>query len=201
MREQGQGQTPGATQAPLLPTGFIHGDQGILVPVYPPDALNQYMSGAQDGQTSTSALADTPPPSLPCQPPNVWRPYLPSAFTPGVPIPSGIQHPSAGAFPMMGPQGPMPNQASFGMNQHRYSSGPLCSGAPMQPMFEQRGAPSRRQYRKGNHPHIKNGGRGQPGRYPRGSFVPNGAMSGPLHFTGSQQDTRNASEWNHWGSQ
>ena len=106
VREQGQGQTPGATQVPLLPTGFIHGDQSILVPVYPPDALNQYMSGAQDGQTSTSALADTHP-SLPCQPPNVWRPYLPSAFTPGVPIPSGIQHPIAGAFPMVGPQGLM----------------------------------------------------------------------------------------------
>lgn len=185
-------------QAPLIPTGFIHGDQGILVPVYPPDALDQYMTGAQVEQASTSA--DTPP-SLPAQPPNTWRPYPPPAFTPGIPMPPGIQHPSAGPFPMMGPQGWMPNQAPFSVNQYRQSQtnvslGP--NGAPMQTTFEQRGAPSWRQYRRDNPSRIKNGGRGQPqpGRYPRGSFAPKGAMNGPTHFTGSQQDAQCASEWN-----
>ncbi|KAJ8597592.1 hypothetical protein M405DRAFT_389081 [Rhizopogon salebrosus TDB-379] len=185
VREQCQEQIPGPTQAPLIPTGFIHGDQGILVPVYPPDALNQYMSGVQGEQASASP--GTPPPH-PTEPPNAWRPYLPPAFTPHMSVPPATQHPGTVPFPMMGPQGWLPNQAAFGMHQHRQSptNVPLGSnGAPMQPMFEQRGAPFRRQYRRGNHIHIKNGGRGQPGRSARG----------PAHFTGSQQAVQNASEW------
>ncbi|OJA17384.1 RNA binding and recognition [Rhizopogon vesiculosus] len=194
VRDQGQGQVPAETQAPLIPTGFIHGAHGMLIPLYPPDALDQYLSGAQGEQASTST--GTPPPSLPVQPPNAWRPYLPPAFTPGIPMSPGVQNPNTGPFP--GPQGWMPN---LGMNQHMQSPNiPLGpNGAPMYPMFEQRGGPSRRQFRRGNHSHFKSGGRGQPGRPARGSFAPNGAMmnthsgAGSAHFTGSQQDMQNVS--------
>ncbi|KAG1885960.1 hypothetical protein F4604DRAFT_1646552 [Suillus subluteus] len=207
VREQGRGQTPVATQAPLIPTGFIHGDQGILVPVYPPDALNQYMSGTQGEQTSTSTEAT--PASLPAQPPNNWRPYPPPAFAPGVP---GIQHPNPGPFPIMGPHGWMPNHAPFGINQHVQapSNVPLGSGgAPMQPMFEQRNinVPPRRQHRRDNQSNFKNGGRGHSGRYHRGSFASNAPIlnvhptSGPDHFTSSQRDVQSGPEWNHWGTQ
>jgi len=200
VREQGQGQAPGATEAPLIPTGFIHGDQGILVPVYPPDALNQYMTGAHGEQAPTSA--DTPPPSLPVQPHNTWRPYPPPVFTPGVPMPPGLRHQNTGPFPMMGPQGWMPNHPPFGMNRHRQSptDGPVGSnGAPMHPMFEQRGgAPSRRPYRRGNgNPsNFRNGGRDQLGHPARGSFAPNGIQcgSGAAHVAGPQQGVQIASE-------
>ncbi|KAG1813254.1 uncharacterized protein BJ212DRAFT_422216 [Suillus subaureus] len=210
VREQGQGQTPVATQAPLIPTGFIHGDQGILVPVYPPDALNQYMSGAQGEQVSTSTEAVPAP--LPAQPPNNWRPYPPPAFAPGVPVSAGIQHPNPGPFPIMGPHGWLPNHAPFGINQHVQapSNVPLGSGgAPMQPMFEQRNinVPPRRQHRRDHQSNFKNGGRSHPGRYPRGSFASNAPMmnahptTGPDHFTSSQRDVQSSPEWNHWGTQ
>ncbi|CAA7265950.1 unnamed protein product [Cyclocybe aegerita] len=37
---------PVATQAPLMPTGFIQNEQGTLIPVYQPEALDQYMAGS-----------------------------------------------------------------------------------------------------------------------------------------------------------
>lgn len=207
VREPGQGHTPVATQAPLIPTGFIHGDQGILVPVYPPDALNQYMSGTQGEQASTSTEAT--PASGPAPPPNHWRPYPPPAFAPG---PPGIQHPNPGPFSMMGPHGWMSNHAPFGNNPHVHapSNVPLGSGgASMPPMFEQRNVnvPPRRQHRRDHQSNFKHGGRGHPGRYPRGSFASNAPMAnvhptpGTDHFTSSQRDVQSGPEWNHWGTQ
>ncbi|KAG1787207.1 uncharacterized protein HD556DRAFT_1530623 [Suillus plorans] len=209
VREQGQGQTPVATQAPLIPTGFIHGYQGILVPVYPPDALNQYMSGAQGEQASTST--ETALASLPVQPPNNWKPYPPPAFAPGMSVPPGIQRPNSGPFLIMTPHGWMPNHASFGINQRMKapSNFPLGSGAHMQPVFEQCNinVPPRRQHRRDHQSNFKNGGRGHPGRYPRGSFASNAPMMnirptpGFDHFTSSQRDAQSGPEWNHWGTQ
>ena len=49
-----QSQTlPISKQAPLAPTGFIHGDQGTLIAVYNQDALEQYMSSARSGVSSS----------------------------------------------------------------------------------------------------------------------------------------------------
>ncbi|KAJ3511484.1 hypothetical protein NLJ89_g4071 [Agrocybe chaxingu] len=45
MAEQGL-VPPMATQAPLMPTGFIQNEQGTLIPVYQPEALDQYMAGS-----------------------------------------------------------------------------------------------------------------------------------------------------------
>jgi len=41
-------------QAPLLPTSFIQGDQGTLIPVYHPEALDHYMSS---GRTTSPPLS------------------------------------------------------------------------------------------------------------------------------------------------
>lgn len=64
-------QQPNA-QAPLVPTGFIQGEQGTLIPVYQPEALDHYMT------TGTH-----PTPGLPPQPQtqnsSAWRqfPFIP----------------------------------------------------------------------------------------------------------------------------
>ena len=42
------------SQAPLAPSGFIQNDQGTLIAVYPPDALDQYMSGQGNGSSGSS---------------------------------------------------------------------------------------------------------------------------------------------------
>lgn len=56
-----QVQPPGS-QPPLLPTGFIQGEQGTLIAVYHPDALDQYMSGTQQGaQPPTQHHPQNPP--------------------------------------------------------------------------------------------------------------------------------------------
>ncbi|TFK77320.1 hypothetical protein BDN72DRAFT_38095 [Pluteus cervinus] len=44
--EQPQG-LPAANQPPVAPTGFIQNDQGTLIAMYQPEALDQYMTGAQ----------------------------------------------------------------------------------------------------------------------------------------------------------
>ena len=52
-----QASAPGKGQPPLHATGFIQGEQGTLIPVYQPDALNEYMNGSPSRvpiQTHTS---------------------------------------------------------------------------------------------------------------------------------------------------
>jgi hypothetical protein len=53
-----------STQAPLIPTGFIQNEQGTLIPVYQPEALDQYMAGSGAGTSTslTSHLPNTGPP-------------------------------------------------------------------------------------------------------------------------------------------
>ncbi|KAG6832548.1 hypothetical protein H0H92_000177 [Tricholoma furcatifolium] len=45
--EAPQTQQPLNNRAPLAPTGFIQNDQGTLIAVYQPEALDQYMAGVQ----------------------------------------------------------------------------------------------------------------------------------------------------------
>lgn len=42
-----QGPQHLATQAPLIPTGFIQNEQGTLIAVYQPEALDQYLAGSE----------------------------------------------------------------------------------------------------------------------------------------------------------
>lgn len=59
MDQQGPQPAPGpqftqSPQAPLAPSGFIQNDQGTLIAVYSPDALDQYMSGQGNGSNGGS---------------------------------------------------------------------------------------------------------------------------------------------------
>lgn len=58
----------GNGQAPLVPTGFIQGEQGILIPLYQPEALDQY---------NTTGNQQTPTPTWQpsAQHPTAWRQY------------------------------------------------------------------------------------------------------------------------------
>jgi hypothetical protein len=86
-------------QAPLVPTGFIQGEQGTLIPVYQPEALDQYMTS---GSHQPPALAPQPQAqNLPA-----WRQYPQAPTFPFIPIPQ-----MAGQMPAQpGNVGWMPNQ-------------------------------------------------------------------------------------------
>lgn len=59
-------QQQATAQAPLVPTGFIQGEQGTLIPLYQPEALDQYATtGNQQPITPTSTT----------QSPVAWRQY------------------------------------------------------------------------------------------------------------------------------
>ena len=64
----------GSPHAPLLPTGFIQGEQG-LIPVYQPEALDSYMAGPSLNPTQGQS-----------QSPTAWRQY-PFPFIPVPPAP------------------------------------------------------------------------------------------------------------------
>ncbi|KAF9481659.1 hypothetical protein BDN70DRAFT_510802 [Pholiota conissans] len=49
-----------SNQAPLIPTGFIQNEQGTLIPVYQPEALDQYMAGSA-AATSTPVTTNQHP--------------------------------------------------------------------------------------------------------------------------------------------
>lgn len=52
---------PTPAQAPLVPSGFIQNEQGTLIPVYPPDALDQYMANqGTNPNSNTDGIASNP---------------------------------------------------------------------------------------------------------------------------------------------
>ncbi|KAH7886154.1 hypothetical protein F5I97DRAFT_1809036 [Phlebopus sp. FC_14] len=199
------------TQAPLMPTGFIHGDQGMLVPVYPPDALNQYMLGSQEQETSapanTSGTADA-------QSAVAWRPYSSGAT---VHTQAVILHSYPNSHALQTPhqmvtQGWIPNHAWQGMASHSaHMQGvpgrqfPLPSpvgGVPtgrIESPFG-RNLPSRRQHRRDNQmQYHKNNVPRSSGRTSRTTLsssrsTPNAQ---PLPTSGlPPSDT--GSDWQHW---
>ncbi|KAF8433581.1 hypothetical protein L210DRAFT_975593 [Boletus edulis BED1] len=166
------------TQAPLIPTGFIQGDHGMLVPVYPPDALNQYMTGNQDqGQVPTNSGS--------VESPVTWRPYPPPPICPQTVILHSYINPPLTAPPHpLGPHAWIPPHAYHGVtpslgNPHgvpgRRISSALTGGPasiPMASTFERGLVPPRRQYRRDNHVqhHKNNCARGTAGRYGKAPF-------------------------------
>ncbi|KAF8559994.1 hypothetical protein OG21DRAFT_1502343 [Imleria badia] len=171
------------TQAPLIPTGFIQGDQGMLVPVYPPDALNQYMAGSQDqGQAPTNSG------SAEGQPPTTWRSYPPPPICPQTVIFHSYINPPLTAPPPhhLGTHAWIPGHAWHGVTPQlgnpqgvpgrRISSAPAGGPAsiPMTSSSERGLIPPRRQYRRDNHgQHHKNNNnfaRGTAGRFGKAPF-------------------------------
>lgn len=108
-------------QPPLQPTGFIQGQHGMLIPVYQPDALQQYMSNTDQSPSASSHQGPTHPPQQSpwSQPPQYpFVPY-PMSVPPMGPSPSNPQlYPQRAWMP-----GPTPQDAS--QSAPVYHHGPL----------------------------------------------------------------------------
>ncbi|KII94122.1 hypothetical protein PLICRDRAFT_122139 [Plicaturopsis crispa FD-325 SS-3] len=79
--DQAQAQPAPGPHAPLAPTGFIHGDQGTLIPVYAPDALNNYMSGGANTSPNAAQAQSAQATAL-----STYRPYTQSPVYPYIPV-------------------------------------------------------------------------------------------------------------------
>ncbi|PBL00508.1 hypothetical protein ARMGADRAFT_382575 [Armillaria gallica] len=110
-------------QPPVIPTGFIQNDQGTLIAVYQPEAIDQYMTG---GQVSTPPNSGQAPATM-----NNWTSPAPTFGVPGQLPPrmsmqarqmlappggmgwipanqSTIAFPASGSHQAMNPSGSMP---------------------------------------------------------------------------------------------
>lgn len=123
--EHSQSSGPQPTvQPPLRPTGFIQGQHGTLIPIYHPEALDQYMANSQHTQT---------PPTLTqsqnaVQSPSAWNSYTQNPIYPyPMPMP-----PMMTSFPQQ--RGWMPNAGpSFGFPAAQHPMmhhGPTPYGLP-----------------------------------------------------------------------
>ena len=120
-----------STQPPLRPTGFMQGEQGTLIPMYQPDALNRYMSAG-------TRQSDTPPIQNPSQQhAAVWPQY------PQIPMHPYIYHPSSMVPPtshhLAMPTGtssqgtawtPGPTPVPYGTHPTQYQAPPQSHGPP-----------------------------------------------------------------------
>jgi len=90
---------PSGPQPPLQPTGFVHNENGALLPVYGNDALEQYMNTSRG--TPTGEIAN---PGVPGHANSTWSSVPPfPAFPPWLPqqlmVPVPPQHPPAPVLP------------------------------------------------------------------------------------------------------
>ena len=123
-------QQPSA-QAPLVPTGFIQGEQGTLIPVYQPEALDQYMTSG----TQTPA----PPSQSQTQNTSAWGQYPPAPTFPFFPVPQAGQTTSHS-----GNIGWIPNQPPLMLSAGQQSGGPPFRGGHRMGQPGQHHASSRR---------------------------------------------------------
>ena len=80
-----QTPSPGKNQPqpPLYPTGFIQGEHGTLIPVYHPQALNEYMGGA----SPTHTAPDQRPTATTANTGQTAQAFVAQPTWPGVPAP------------------------------------------------------------------------------------------------------------------
>jgi hypothetical protein len=205
-------------QAPVIPTGFIQGDQGMLVPVYPPDALNQYMTGNPDQQAQaptnpsgstegrpTVAWHPYPPPVAPVNSqPVIFHPYINSPLPP----PGSHQMGTHGWIPGHGWLGVPPQLGhTQGVPGRRFSSSP--AGGPATVMMGsgfERNLPPRRQHRREPQAQYQKNNfyRGPAGRPPKSSFnsprsPPNVPPASALHSV-PHGDTFMDGNWQRWSA-
>ena len=132
-------QTHAAAQAPLTPSGFIQNEQGTLIAVYQPEALNHYLGsgnvqgtiGSQEGM-GQKYIGYTP------------RPYNQDALQPPVVqhVPTCPGQPRDASF-AGGPPRRIPDSRPSPM--HFRSGGPTMN-APLNPMFRRSQSYSARNY-------------------------------------------------------
>ena len=217
MRAPGIDQPQSQGQPPLIPTGFIQGDQGSLIAVYHPEALDQYMSTTQPA-TAPAGAGQAPPananapawnpfPQAPAYPFQVPQPFMmPPPFpaaNPGRPRPGA----NAGWMPGLAPPafaGPLapPQQAPL--------RAPLASSnRQMAPSFRgghfegQSHTLSKRQHRRDQpnnyHSNRSHHSRGLPGRYPRGGGRGQGTPQ-PQPPLASPQFNPLGGDWSQWAA-
>lgn len=197
-RAQGTDQAPQRVsgQAPLIPTGFIQNDQGTLIAMYQPEALDQYMAGAgvaYPGGPPRLQNSNGPP----------W-PHYTYPYPPRHPIPAPPSQHAATNSGWNHPSQSQPLQAAGQITQNSNSQHANPGGGTV----ERNANPSqsitthRRQGRRDSQLMVntsRNNPRGLVGRHSRVNVQPS-----PLNFqgTGSQmiRSSGGSAEWNQWGS-
>ncbi|KAF8215991.1 hypothetical protein K438DRAFT_1954676 [Mycena galopus ATCC 62051] len=203
-------------QAPLLPTGFIQNEQGTLIPVYQPEALDQYMASNQAAPGS----------SPPTQPPNgaaTWQQFpppghvFPNAIHPMMGIPPRVFPPQSqpnvkggwvpGQFPPLHPS-PAPHAAPVNVPNHPVNFRGHQDGGGQGMAPNGRRPPGGR---RDQHPNAPNNNRNNPtrvmpnNRYPRGGmhhmgYTPREGVPQvqPLPLPRAAQFNSTLGDWNQW---
>jgi hypothetical protein len=198
-------------QAPLQPTGFIQNEQGTLIPVYQPEALDQYMASNQAAppttpitqpQNGAATWQQYPPPSHGF--PNPIHPMMgmPRAFPPqpqqgvnGGWVPGQFQSPHPSSHAAQSPN--VPNHTGNFRGGYQDVGG----GQGMGP--NGRRHPGRRdQHPNGPNTSRNNPGRPMPNRHARGGmhhmgYTPHeGAPQ--IHLSHPTQFNSTPADWNQW---
>ncbi|KAF5385322.1 hypothetical protein D9615_001326 [Tricholomella constricta] len=206
-------ETPPSQQlnnrAPLAPTGFIQNEQGTLIAVYQPEALDQYMAGAhvtpqalpQPQVQSWSQFPQSPAYPFPAPPPTVAmpsRPTLPSATNMAWVQSQGFA-----------PQQQLPTTPHVTQNPHLpgtpgafrggYSDTGGQGTSPQAPFRRQ--AARRDQNNSQNNSGRNNQSRSFPNRNTRGNMNSGGYHGhGDTHANSRNNPfSPNSNEWNQWG--
>ncbi|KAG6877870.1 hypothetical protein C0993_002871 [Termitomyces sp. T159_Od127] len=192
-------------KAPLYPTGFIQNEQGTLIAVYQPEALDQYMAGAPI----------VPPPQYPAQNLPNWIPHSQPAGYPPPGPPTTTAMP-ARPLPSNG-MAWIPNQG-FASQQQAHSTPhiqqtPHLNSAPGGPRGGypesggQTGGPSFRRHpgrRDQGGPHNNHTRNSQPRSFQNRNARGNMPMNGGYHGGDTQSGLRNShstgTEWSPWGA-
>lgn len=165
----------GSSHAPLIPTGFIQGEQG-LIPVYQPEALDNYMASPSPNPAQTQP-----------QSPTAWRQYPATPTFPFIPVPPMAGHP--GSFGWI----PQPNGLAItGGPPHSTSAN--RGNARMGPMGNHN-APGRRRH-GGTRGHPRSAGGSH---HDAGHPNPNHATHGPgQQGVYASQQAPAGTSWSHW---
>ncbi|KAG6879860.1 hypothetical protein C0992_010529 [Termitomyces sp. T32_za158] len=202
--EQTQSQPNLNNKAPLYPTGFIQNEQGTLIAVYQPEALDQYMAGAP---------AAPPPQYLNQNLPN-WTPYpQPAGYpAPGGPPPTTAMpvrqtHPSNN-MAWIPNQGFAPQQQAHTtphMQQTPHLAGPAGGprGGYPESGGQTGGPPFRRHPGRQGGPHNNHTRNSQPRSFQNRNARGNIPMNSGYHGVDAQSGLRNShltgTEWSPWG--
>ncbi|KAJ7170094.1 hypothetical protein C8R46DRAFT_223301 [Mycena filopes] len=213
----GVDQTTPRGQAPLQPTGFIQNEQGTLIPVYQPEALDQYMASNQAGTPATT------PATQPQNGTATWQQYPPPSHT----FPNTI-HPMMGmparAFPPQAQasmnggwvgQFPPPHPANHAAHAPNGPNHPNSFRGGFQEMGGQGMGPNGRRNpgRRDQHPNANNhnnnnrnnSGRPMPNRHPRGgmhhmAYAPHDGVPQMQQPSRPAQFNSTTADWSQWST-
>jgi hypothetical protein len=183
------------SQAPLLPTSFIQGDQGTLIPVYHPEALDHYMSS---GGHATSPPQFQAQPARPQHVQSHLYPFSAPISQVGLPIPASQQfsmnqvqpQPAAGVTWNSGSQQLQPiSQAVSSKPPANVVRGPYA-GTGHQPFDQRHATPPLRRYQRRDQQNTFTGSNtNRNNNHPRGGLSNNRFPRGGMTSGDHQQDS------------